>query len=186
MYSEWFEVPLALALFGIVLDALLGRRWRRSRRSSRRALATAPAMVAAAAGLLLMTVPTLAHASVEDGAKAYAAGHFDDAAKQFEAESARKPKDARLAFNAGDAAYRAGQYDAADAAFKRAVAAADPKLQQQVLYNEGDVLYRLGRVQEAGGARRRRSRSGRRRSKPTTAPSRSTRRTPTRASIATS
>jgi Ca-activated chloride channel family protein len=144
VYSEWFEVPLALALFGIVFDALLGRRWRRTRSISKRALATAPAMVAAAAGLLLMTVPTQAHASVEDGARAYAAGHFDDAAKQFEAESARKPKDARLAFNAGDAAYRAGHYDAADAAFKRAVAAADPKLQQQVLYNEGDVLYRLG------------------------------------------
>ncbi|MGO8995247.1 MAG: VWA domain-containing protein [Polyangiaceae bacterium] len=144
VYSEWFEVPLAFALFGIVLDALLGRRWRRVRRSTRRALASAPSTVAAAAALLLMTVPTLAHASVEDGARAYAGGHFDDAAKQFEAESARKPKDARLAFNAGDAAYRAGHYDAADAAFKRAVAAADPKLQQQVLYNEGDVLYRIG------------------------------------------
>ena len=54
------------------------------------------------------------------------------------------------------------------------MAAADPKLQQQVLYNEGDVLYRLGRVQEAGGARGRPSRSGRQRSKPTTAPSPST------------
>jgi Ca-activated chloride channel family protein len=145
VYSEWFEVPLALALCGVVFDALLGRRWRRvARTRSRRALANGPAMVAAAAGLLMMTGPTQAHASVDDGARAYAAGHFDDAAKQFEAESARKPKDARLAFNAGDAAYRAGQYDAADAAFKRAVAAADPKLQQQVLYNEGDVLYRLG------------------------------------------
>jgi Ca-activated chloride channel family protein len=145
VYSEWFEVPLALALFGMVVDALLGRRWRRPARTrSRRALATAPAMVAAAAGLLLMAGSTEAHASVEDGARAYAAGHFDDAAKQYEAESARRPKDARLAFNAGDAAYRAGQYDAADAAFKRAVAAAEPKLQQQVLYNEGDVLYRLG------------------------------------------
>jgi Ca-activated chloride channel family protein len=143
VYSEWFEVPLSFALFGIVLDALLGRRWRRSPARSRRALATAPA-IAAAAGLVLMAFPLPAHASVQDGAKAYATGHFDDAAKQFEAESVRKPKDARLAFNAGDAAYRAGHYDAADAAFKRAVAAADPKLQQQILYNDGDVLYRLG------------------------------------------
>jgi len=129
-----------------VLESLHGRRWRRSPARSKRALMTAPApaIVAAAAGIMLMTAPTQAHASVQDGARAYAAGHFDDAAKQFEAESERKPKDARLAFNAGDAAYRAGHYDAADAAFKRAVAAADPKLQQQVLYNEGDVLYRVG------------------------------------------
>ena len=64
---------------------------------------------------------------------------------------ARKPKDARLAFNAGDAAYRAGHYDAADAAFKRALAAADPKLQQQILYNEGRSL------PARGGARSQRS-----------------------------
>jgi hypothetical protein len=101
-------------------------------------------MAAAAAGILALGASTSAHASVESAAKAYAAGRFDAAAKEFDEQSARKPKDARLAFNAGDAAYRAGQYDAADAAFKRALAAADPKLQQQVLYNDGDVLYRSG------------------------------------------
>jgi Ca-activated chloride channel family protein len=144
VYSEWFEIPLGLALFGLVLDVLLGRRWRRRGATSRRWRGAAPAMAAAAAGLLLLAIPSRARASVGDAAKAYASGHFDEAAKRFEAESARKPKDARLAFNAGDAAYRAGHFDSADAAFKRAVVAADPKLQQQVLYNDGDVLYRLG------------------------------------------
>ena len=144
VYSEWFEVPLGLALLGIVLDSLLGRRWRGRLPNSKRARTTAPAIAAAAAGFLILGVPTLAHASVESAAKAYAAGRFDDAAKEFEQQSERKPRDARLAFDAGDAAYRAGRFDAADAAFKRALAAADPKLQQRVLYNDGDVLYRSG------------------------------------------
>jgi Ca-activated chloride channel family protein len=145
VYSEWFEVPLALALFGLAFDALLGRRWRRAKRSSKAWRGRTPVAAATAAALLLiLAAPGVARASTESATKAYAAGHFDDAAKQFEAESTRKPKDARLAFNAGDAAYRAGQYETADAAFKRAVATADPKLQQQILYNDGDVLYRLG------------------------------------------
>jgi Ca-activated chloride channel family protein len=144
VYSEWFEIPLGLALLGVALEALLERRWRGLAVKSRRARGIAPVMAAAAAGILALGVSTSALASVESAAKAYAAGRFDAAAKEFDEESARKPKDARLAFNAGDAAYRAGQYDAADAAFKRALAAGDPKLQQQVLYNDGDVLYRSG------------------------------------------
>jgi len=145
VYSEWFEVPLAFSLFFLVLDSLLGRRWRGlGKAKSRTRRMSAPAMAAAVACLALLAVPTSAHASITSAQKAYAAGHFEDAAKDFEAESARDPKDARLAFNAGDAAYRAGHYDASAAAFKRAVGSADPHLQQRVLYNEGDVLYRLG------------------------------------------
>ena len=144
VYSEWFELPLGLALLGIALDALLERRWRGLAVKSKRVRGFAPVMAAAAAGILALGASTSAQASVESAAKAYAAGRFDAAAKEFDEQSARKPKDARLAFNAGDAAYRAGQYDAADGAFKRALAAGDPKLQQQVLYNDGDVLYRSG------------------------------------------
>jgi len=144
VYSEWFEVPLGLALLGFVLDSLLGRRWRGGSPRSKGARTTLRAIAAAAAGLLVLGAPTLAHASVESAARAYAAGRFDDAAKEFEQQSAGKPKDARLAFNAGDAAYRAGRYDAADAAFKRALAVGDPKLRERVLYNDGDVLYRSG------------------------------------------
>ena len=188
VYSEWFEIPLGLALFGIVLDALLERRWRRSGREvearsrpragaggrrGRRSWSWAPRRPRACIG-------------AERGEGVRRGALRRRRRRSSTSESARKPKDARLAFNAGDAAYRAGQYDAADAAFKRALAAADPELQQQVLYNDGDVLYRLGRGAETRGARGDDRASGRRRSRPTTAPSRSTRRTPTRGSTATS
>jgi len=143
VYSDWFQIPLALALLGLVLDALVGRRW-----LGRRARALAPALAAAVACLLLLSAPRRAHASVESAAKSYAAGRYEEAAKEFEKESTRNPKDARLAFNAGDAAYRAGDYEAAQAAFTRALGAADPHLQQRVLYNQGDVLYRAGESQK--------------------------------------
>lgn len=148
VYSELFEIPLGLSLLGLVVHGLLGRRWRRGPIERRRASTAASAVVAAAAGLLLLAAPGTARASVESAAKSYAAGKWDDAAREFEEESARKPKDARLAFDAGDAAYRAGHYEAAQAAFKRALAGADPRLQEQVLYNEGDALYRAGEPQK--------------------------------------
>ena len=141
VYTEWFEVPLSIALGGILLDTLLALSWRRRTARISRALKTTAPVTAAA---LLLLVPSLAQASPWSAQKAYAAGHFDEAAKEYEAASVKNPKDARLAYNAGDAAYKAGRYDIADAAFKRALAAADPKLRPHVLYNQGDSLYRLG------------------------------------------
>ncbi len=149
VYSEWFQAPLGLALLGLVLDALLARRWRRlaARRSGSHVVHAAMSS-AAVVGLLVLVSPGDAKASVESAGKSYTAGRFDDAAKEFEKQSARNPKDPRLAFNAGDAAYRAGHYDAAAAAFKRALANADPHLQQRALYNQGDALYRSGEPQK--------------------------------------
>ncbi|HEX4403240.1 MAG TPA: VWA domain-containing protein [Byssovorax sp.] len=145
VYAELFEVPLAVALALLVLDALLDRRWRAATARPRRATQR---LAAATGAALVMTAAAPALASVASAAKAYAAGRFADAAKEFEAESKEHPKDARLAFNAGDAAYRAGDYEAADAAFERSLGAAGPALQQRVLYNRGDALYRLGAAQK--------------------------------------
>ena len=41
------------------------------------------------------------------------------------------------------AADRAGHFDAAEASLKKALALADPKLQERVLYDLGDARYRL-------------------------------------------
>ena len=153
VYAELFEVPLGLALLGIVLDALLGLAWRKKGRGAapptgrvlgpRRAAPHAAAATAAALALLVL-LPRVAHASVGDAQKAYAAGHFEEAEKQFAAESEKHPKDATLAYDAGDAAYKAGHFEAADAAYKRALSVAEPGLQEHVLYNQGNVLYRNG------------------------------------------
>jgi len=145
VYSEWFAVPLALSIFGVVLDSLLGwRRRPRARAKSGTGGSSFARWGALAAIALTALFPARADASVQDAEKAYAAGKFDDAAREYAAEQARHPKDARLAIDAGSAAYRAGHYDAAEAAFDAALKSADPKLQQRVLYDLGDARYRLG------------------------------------------
>jgi Ca-activated chloride channel family protein len=145
VYAEWFAVPLALALFGLVLDALLGVRIRNSARSrspaSRAAVASAAGMIAA-----LSLLPNSANASVQSAQQAYYAGRYEASAAQYAAESARDPKDARLAVDAGAAAYRAKRYDVAEAALSKALTVADPKLQQRVLYDLGNARYRQGQT----------------------------------------
>ncbi len=145
VYAERFAVPLALSIFGVVLDALLGWKPRargRAGRSPGARNATRAGAIAAVA--LTILLPGRARASVQEAEKAYAAGRFDDSAREYEAERASHPRDARLAIDAGAAAYRAGHYEAAEAALKEALTSADPKLQQQVLYDLGDARYRLG------------------------------------------
>jgi Ca-activated chloride channel family protein len=93
---------------------------------------------------LVALLPSSAAASVQDAQKAYAAGRFEDAAREYGAEQARHPKDARLAVDAAVASYRAGHYETAEAALEKALPLADPKLQQRVLYDVGDARYRLG------------------------------------------
>lgn len=145
VYAEWFAVPLALSMFGLVFDSLLGWRPRSGTRRNRTARSSHPARfgMIAAVGLVLL-VPAGAHASVQDAEKAYAAGRFDASAREYEAEHTKHPKDARLAIDEGAAAYRAGHFDAAETAYGQALGSADPKLQQRVLYDLGDARYRLG------------------------------------------
>jgi Ca-activated chloride channel family protein len=151
VYAEWFAVPLALSIFGLVFDSLLGWRPRAGTRTNRAAGGSHPARFAMVAAVALaLLVPAGAHASVQDAEKAYAAGHFEAAAREYEAERARHPKDARLSIDEGAAAYRAGHYDAAEAAYGRALGAVDPKLQERILYDLGDARYRLGATTLAG------------------------------------
>jgi Ca-activated chloride channel family protein len=148
VYAEWFAIPLALSLFGLVLDSLLGfrpgSRARRARSAETRRVGRSPALGAAAALALIALVPARASASPQSAEKAYAAGHFDDAAKQYETERAKHPKDARLAIDESAAAYRAGHFDRAETALTQALSLSDPKLQQRVFYDLGDARYRLG------------------------------------------
>ncbi len=145
VYSEWFAVPLALSMFAMVLDSLLGWRPRsrtRARRSPGGSRSTQVGAIAAVALALLL--PTSAHASVQDAESAYAAGRFDASAREYDAEHTKHPKDARLSIDEGAAAYRAGHYDAAEAAYAEALGSADPKLQERISYDLGDARYRLG------------------------------------------
>lgn len=95
--------------------------------------------------LLLLIIPATVYGSPSKAMRAYASGNFTNAQQEFERlAEADKTGDARLIFNAGDAAYRATNYDAALKDFTAVLASPDVKLQQQAYYNIGNVQFRLG------------------------------------------
>ena len=76
----------------------------------------------------------------------YHAGNYTNALQEFERLAEVKTNDLRLVFNAGAAAYRATNFDAALNDFQTATLSPDLKLQQQAFYNLGNTLYRQGEL----------------------------------------
>jgi hypothetical protein len=75
----------------------------------------------------------------------YKAGKFAAAQKEFERLAQEDKKgDMRFIFNAGDAAYRATNYDDALKDYTAALSSQDVKLQQKAYFNIGNVQYRQG------------------------------------------
>jgi Ca-activated chloride channel family protein len=83
-------------------------------------------------------------ASPASALRDYHAGNYTNALEEFERLAEVRTNDLRLAFNAGAAAYRATNYDAALRDFQLAAVSPDLKLQQQAYYNLGNTLYRQG------------------------------------------
>ncbi len=105
------------------------------------------AKVAVIVGLLLL-LPAMARSSPGSALSDYKAGKFVDAQKEFERLAATNSVDARFIFNAGDAAYRATNYDEALKCFTATLASQDVKLQQQAYFNIGNTQYRIGEQQK--------------------------------------
>lgn len=112
--------------------------------STKSSAAAAPPQVIAAIVLLLF-LPAVAHATPWSAMHDYKSGNFTNAQMEFERLAAEdKTGDFRLIFNAGDAAYRATNYDAALKDFTEALASPDVQMQQKAYYNIGNALYCQG------------------------------------------
>ena len=132
---ERFQWPLALALLCLALEPIVGERARRGRDAKD------------AAGLVLLVAALAAGpaqaASVREAQRLYAEGRYEEALAEYRAAAGDQPAP-QVEFNAGAAAYKAGQYGDAAAAFARALGSEDPKLQEQSFYNLGNAQFRLG------------------------------------------
>lgn len=136
---SWFALPaFALLLLGLWLSPSRSRK-----------------LAAALAALGLLALPQQARADVfhqpepaaQAGAKAYAAGHYDEALKQFQA----KTKQGEVArFNRGDALAALGRTDAALDAFKTNAKA----LQGRDAYNRGTLQAKSEHRDEAAASLR--------------------------------
>jgi tetratricopeptide (TPR) repeat protein len=71
----------------------------------------------------------------------YRSGNFTNALAEYTQIAAVKTNDFRLVFNAGDAAYRATNFDLAQNLFQQVTLSPDLKLQQKAFYNLGNVQF---------------------------------------------
>ena len=161
IYTQRYQWPLAAALTMLLASALT--RTRRRVPGADEALAAAPIGprlpvpgVAALSGLILLVFIHPAHASATSAAKAYAKGDFVTAERDYSAIARRNPKNPALQYDVGTAAYRAGQFSQAAAAFQASLGVAQSadsrRLAEQdnTYYNLGNTLYRTGQKSEQG------------------------------------
>ena len=163
VYTERFQWPLAASFALLLASTLVGTR----RRSPRKQLAPAVATVnarshfmarpaAAALGALLFLPFNHAQASAAIAEKDYQKGDYSAALSEFAAAAQRDPQQPVLLFNAGTAAYKAGQFAQAAEAFQKSLEqtpSADPKrlaAQEDGYYDLGNTLYRTGQKTETG------------------------------------
>jgi len=160
-YHEQFQWPLAAAILLLLAEMFLPERQSLPRRSFRakagptrrepngglkRAGPEAGAPVATLVAMLGLVVCGNASASPSSALREYKSGCYTNALQEFERLAQANTNDLRLIFNAGTAAYRATNFNAALNAFQAATLSPDLKLQQKAHYNLGNTLYRLGEL----------------------------------------
>ena len=133
-YHEQFHWPLALALALLIAEFLLPERVRRK------------AGRAAAVMLLLLASSQGSLASPAAALRDYQSGHFTNALAEYTRIAAVKTNDLRFIFNAGDAAYRATNFDLAQNLFQQVSVSPDLKLQQAAFYNLGNVQFQKAKA----------------------------------------
>jgi Ca-activated chloride channel family protein len=154
--SQWVKQPyeryhwfLTVAVLLLLAEVFFPERRTPARRDSKSQLPSAGSNTGAAATTLavLLAIFFVSASGVASPASAlrdYKAGKFAAAQKEFERLAETNSADARLIFDAGDAAYRGTNYDEALKYFTAALASPDVKLQQKAYFNIGNAQYRLG------------------------------------------
>jgi Ca-activated chloride channel homolog len=140
-YHEQYHWPLAAAMLLLLAEMFLPERKKSAARSPQsKAGAT---VVAALAAISLL--PAAAKASPSSALRDYKSGNFTNALAQFTQLAETRTNDLRLVFNAGDAAYRATNFDLAQTLFQQATLSPDLRLQEQAFYNLGNAQFQLAK-----------------------------------------
>lgn len=146
-YYERFQWPLGLAILLLLAELFVPER-RRVRRPEKSALPQSSWVQSLSVLALLLATPLAAPASNAKALRLYREGRYDDALQEYKKSLAQNPKDPRLAFNTGSAAYQARQYNEALERFTDSTIAKDLKLQESAYYNLGNTRVRLGQETE--------------------------------------
>ncbi len=137
-YHEQFQWPLAVALLLLFVEFLLPER---SLRTATKSKVIANAMIL----LAVFQISFSANASPAGALREYKSGNYTNALNEFTKLAEVQTNDLRLVFNAGDAAYRATNFDLAQKLFQQVTLSPDLKLQQQAFYNLGNVQFQVAK-----------------------------------------
>jgi Ca-activated chloride channel family protein len=145
-YHEQFQWPLTAAILLLLAEMFLPERRTPVRRGQAKTSNTQHPTSniqdsAVAMLMVLLLVPVVVHASPATAMRDYRAGNFTNALNEFTQLAQVRTNDLRLVFNAGDAAYRATNFDLAQSLFQQVTLSPDLKLQQQAFYNLGNVQF---------------------------------------------
>jgi Ca-activated chloride channel family protein len=94
-----------------------------------------------AVGLVLLLSGASTFASPAGALRDYKSGNYTNALEEFTQLASVQTNDLRLVFNAGDAAYRATNFDLAQKLFEQVTLSPDLKLQQRAFYNLGNTQF---------------------------------------------
>jgi Ca-activated chloride channel family protein len=133
-YHEQFKWPLTAAILLLLAEFFLPERIRK-----------VPPRAAVLAGLVLLFSGASGFASPAGALRDYEAGNYTNALEQFTQLSLVRTNDLRLVFNAGDAAYRATNFDLAEKLFQQVTLSPDLKLQQRAFYNLGNTQFQMAK-----------------------------------------
>jgi len=146
-YHEQYHWPLAAAILLLLAEMFLPERKRR-RENGRADLPVGQdarqrvppgVTIMVLVGVLLL--PIAVKASPSSALRDYHVGDYTNALQEFSRLAETRTNDLRLIFNAGDAAYRATNYDEAANDFTAAALSPDLKLQEKAFYNLGDTQF---------------------------------------------
>ncbi len=168
-YEHRFYIPLAIALFCLLLETFLQEFSRSRRREKTRKpligkqswigkispFPTSPATVSGFQKTLMLflifgVIPAAKAAdALREGERAFLAGDYQKAELAYQEASLSNPNSPELYFNQGAVLYKENKFENAAALFQKALSSTDPEVEVKAHYNLGNTFYRLGQLEKS-------------------------------------
>jgi Ca-activated chloride channel homolog len=157
-FHEQYHCFLALAMLLLIAEMLFPERKTPAKRAGEtppqvqgpksKVQSPSSPMQAVTTALLigLLFLPLVAKASPTSALRQYNSGDYTNALNEYTRIAEVQTNDIRLIFNAGDAAYRATNFDLAQNLFTQVTLSPDLKLQQKAFYNLGNTQFQQAKL----------------------------------------